>query len=221
VPRVIEVGRAVTAAGKELAEHNRRRLDEAGILAVNVMASPGAGKTTLILETARRLAPDLRCAVVEGDVAGDIDATLLEEAGFAAVQINTGGGCHLRADMLSVALDELNLAATDLLFIENVGNLVCPAGVPLGEHLRVVVSSTPEGDDKPVKYPAVFRSASAVVVSKWDVAPYVGFDLERYSDGLRKLNGAAPLFCLSARSGEGMDGWVQWLKEQASGGVRA
>ncbi len=212
--KVIEVGRAVMAAGRQIADENRKRLDEAGVLAVNVMASPGAGKTTLIVETARRLEPGLRSAVVEGDVAGDIDATLVEEAGFAAVQINTGGACHLRADMLTAALEEIDLSATDILFIENVGNLVCPAGVPLGEHLRVVVSSTPEGDDKPVKYPAVFRTAEAVVISKWDVAPFIGFDDARYEAGLRKLNGVAPLFRLSARTGEGVDAWVDWLQSQ-------
>lgn len=218
--KVIEVGRAVMAAGQQVAEENRKRLDGAGVLAINMMASPGAGKTTLIVDTAKRLAPDLRCAVVEGDLAGDLDATLVEEAGFGAVQINTGGGCHLRADMLATALDEVDLDTTDVLFVENVGNLVCPAGVPLGEHLRVVVSSTPEGDDKPIKYPTVFRNADAVVISKWDVAPHVGFDTDRYVDGLRRLNGTAPLFRLSARTGDGMDAWVDWLREQAVRGRR-
>ncbi|MGI6207435.1 MAG: hydrogenase nickel incorporation protein HypB [Anaerolineae bacterium] len=216
--KTIVVGRSVMAGSAETAAANRALLDEAGVLAVNIMASPGAGKTTLILATARALAGELTCAVIEGDIAGDLDAMLVEEAGFSAVQINTGGGCHLRPGMLAPALQELDLAATDIVFIENVGNLVCPAGVDLGEHLRVVVSSTPEGDDKPVKYPAVFREADAVVVSKWDVAPYVGFDLDRYQDGLRRLNSKAPLLCLSARTGEGMSPWLDWLREQAARG---
>ncbi len=205
------------AAAQATAESNRGLLDRAGVLAVNMMASPGAGKTTLIVETARRLSPSVRCAVVEGDVAGDLDARAVEEAGFSAVQINTGGGCHLRADMLAAALAEVDLNAVDVLFIENVGNLICPAGVPLGEHLRVVVSSTAEGDDKPVKYPTVFRNADAVVVSKWDIAPYISFDLERYTDAVRRLNGEVPVFTLSARTGEGVEAWIDWLRARADG----
>lgn len=214
--RVIEVGRSVIASSASVAASNRALLDETDTLALNIMASPGAGKTTLIVETARALADEFACAVVEGDVAGDLDAILVEEAGFPAVQINTGGGCHLRPDMLTAALRELDLSRTDIVFVENVGNLVCPAGVDLGEHLRVVVSSTPEGDDKPLKYPAVFRGADVVVVSKWDVALYVGFDLGRFQEGLRRLNGRAPVLCLSARTGEGMSPWLDWLREQAA-----
>lgn len=214
--KTIEVGRSVMASSAGVADANRALLDRASVLAVNVMASPGAGKTTLIVETAKALADELTCAVVEGDIAGDMDAVLVEEAGFQAVQINTGGGCHLRPQMLAAALEQMDLASTDIVFVENVGNLVCPAGVDLGEHLRVVVSSTPEGDDKPLKYPAVFRDADAVVVSKWDVAPHVGFSLERYQEGLRRLNGSAPLLCLSARTGEGMSSWLEWLREQVA-----
>lgn len=214
--KVIEVGRSVIASSASVAASNRALLDETDTLALNIMASPGAGKTTLIVETARALADEFACAVVEGDVAGDLDAILVEEAGFPAVQINTGGGCHLRPDMLTAALRELDLSRTDIVFVENVGNLVCPAGVDLGEHLRVVVSSTPEGDDKPLKYPAVFRGADVVVVSKWDVALYVGFDLGRFQEGLRRLNGRAPVLCLSARTGEGMSPWLDWLREQAA-----
>ncbi|NPV09854.1 MAG: hydrogenase nickel incorporation protein HypB [Anaerolineae bacterium] len=213
---MIEVGRSVIASSASVAASNRALLDETDTLALNIMASPGAGKTTLIVETARALADEFACAVVEGDVAGDLDAILVEEAGFPAVQINTGGGCHLRPDMLTAALRELDLSRTDIVFVENVGNLVCPAGVDLGEHLRVVVSSTPEGDDKPLKYPAVFRGADVVVVSKWDVALYVGFDLGRFQEGLRRLNGRAPVLCLSARTGEGMSPWLDWLREQAA-----
>lgn len=215
--KTIEVDRSVMASGAAVAAANRALLEETGTLAINMMASPGAGKTTLIVETAKALVGEFTCAVVEGDIAGDIDAVLVEEAGFPVIQINTGGACHLRPDMLAAALRELDLRGTDLIFVENVGNLVCPAGVDLGEHLRVVVSSTPEGDDKPLKYPAVFRDADVVVVSKWDVAPYVAFDLARYQEGLRRLNGRASLFCLSARTGEGMLPWLEWLREQAAG----
>jgi hydrogenase nickel incorporation protein HypB len=209
--KTILVGRSTSLANDDIAAANRRLLDSAGVVAVNVMASPGAGKTTLLLATAASLGRRKRCGVVEGDIAGDLDARLVEQAGLPVVQINTGGACHLRADMLAAALQELPLADLDLLFIENVGNLVCPAGVALGEHARVVVSSTPEGHDKPLKYPAVFREAGAVVVSKWDIAAHVDFSLESYDGYLRRLNTAAPLFALSAKTGEGMAAWVRWL----------
>jgi len=211
MPKTIEVKQSVFADNNALAEKNRSLLDQHGIVALNVMASPGAGKTTLILATAEALAPRLRCGVIEGDVAGDLDARRVEAAGFSAVQINTGGSCHLRAGMVERALSELPLPELDLLFIENVGNLVCPAGVRLGEHLCVVISSTPEGDDKPTKYPAAFRGADAVIVSKWDVAQYVGFDMGRYESALRCISSAVPLFRLSAKTGEGMQEWLDWL----------
>ncbi len=218
MPKVIEVRRSVFAGNDEIARRNRSRLDEAGVKALNLMASPGAGKTTLILATARALAGELRLGVIEGDIAGDLDAAMVERAGLPVVQINTGGACHLRAGMVETALDELDLADIDALFIENVGNLVCPAGVDLGEHLRVVVSSTAEGDDKPVKYPAVFQTADAVVVSKWDIAPHVGFDLETYESALRRLNSRVPMFRLSARTGEGLEQWIAWLREHTDRG---
>ncbi|MHB0877788.1 MAG: hydrogenase nickel incorporation protein HypB [Anaerolineae bacterium] len=215
--KTIEIGRSVFAANDDVAAANRRALAAAGTLAINVMASPGAGKTTLILATAAALGADVRIGVIEGDIAGDLDARVVEERGLPVVQVNTGGGCHLRADMIAAALVELPLATLDLLFIENVGNLVCPAGVALGEGRKVVVSSTPEGHDKPLKYPAVFREADAVVISKWDVAPHVGFDLDTYVGYLRQLNSAVPVFRLSARTGEGMAAWTGWLEEQVRG----
>ncbi|MGQ9552539.1 MAG: hydrogenase nickel incorporation protein HypB [Anaerolineae bacterium] len=215
MPKTIQIRQSVFADNDEIACGNRRKLDASGVLAINIMASPGAGKTALILATARALTGRLRCAVIEGDIAGDIDARLAEEAGLPAVQINTGGACHLRASMLAEAISVLPLEQFDLLFIENVGNLVCPAGVFLGEHLRVVVSSTPEGHDKPLKYPAAFRQADAVVVSKGDIADYVSFDFDAYETYLRQLHSAVPLFRLSARTGEGMAEWVQWLEEKA------
>lgn len=214
MPKTVRVERSVFAANEDVATANRRALEAAGTVAVNIMASPGAGKTTLILATAAALGPDVRCGVIEGDIAGDLDARVVEEHGLPVVQVNTGGACHLRADMVAAALAELPLAHIDVLFIENVGNLVCPAGVLLGEQRKVVVSSTSEGHDKPLKYPAVFREADAVVVSKWDLAPYVGFEMDAYVDYLRRLNSAVPLFRLSARTGEGMGDWVAWLRKQ-------
>lgn len=213
--KIVRVERSLFAANDEVAAQNRRVLEANGVLAVNMMASPGAGKTTLILATAAALAPGLRCGVIEGDIAGDLDARAVEAAGLPVVQINTGGACHLRADMVAAALADLPLDEIDVLFIENVGNLVCPAGVALGEQRRVAVSSTPEGSDKPLKYPAVFRGADAVVISKWDAVPYVGFDEDDYVSYLRRLNSEVPLFRLSARTGEGMGDWLAWLAQQA------
>jgi len=213
--RIIEVRRSAFESNDEVARHNRRTLADAGVIAVNMMASPGAGKTSLILATSAALAGKLRFGVVEGDVAGDLDARAVEAAGLPVVQVNTGGACHLRADMLKAALQEMPLQDIDVLWIENVGNLVCPAGVDLGESLRVVVSSTPEGHDKPIKYPGAFRVADAVAVSKWDLAASAGFDLETYASNLRKINSGIRLFCLSALTGEGMAEWVSWMDKQA------
>lgn len=217
MPKTVQVERSVFAGNEEVAAQNRAQLESAGVVAVNVMASPGAGKTTLILATARALAGRLRPGVIEGDIAGDIDARVVEAAGLPVVQVNTGGACHLRADMVRAALAEMSLDSLDLLFIENVGNLVCPAGVALGERLRVVVASTPEGHDKPAKYPAVFRDADAVVVSKWDVRQAAGFDLDDFVYHLRRLNSTLPLFPLSAVTGEGIQEWVGWLESAVRG----
>lgn len=212
--RTVRVQQSVMASNEELALANRQLLDKAATVAVNLMASPGAGKTSLILATAQGLRATLRCGAVEGDIAGDLDATAIEAAGFPAVQVNTGGSCHLRAGMVAAALHELPLHELDVVFIENVGNLVCPAGVSLGEHLNVVLSSTPEGDDKPLKYPEAFRVADAVVITKWDLVEHTGFDLARYEGHLRRINSAAPLLRLSARTGEGLGCWMGWLRQQ-------
>ncbi len=216
--KIITVRRSVFSANERVAAENRTLLDRNGVRLVNVMGAPGSGKTTLILATAPLLAP-LRCGVIEGDVAGDLDAREAEAAGLPAVQVNTGGSCHLRADMVAEALRAMPLAELDLLFVENVGNLVCPAGVSLGEHANVVLSSTPEGDDKPEKYPAVFRTADAVIVTKAELAELAGFSLAAFEARLRRLNALAPLFVVSARTGAGMAGWAAWLRERAGGGL--
>lgn len=193
----------------------RRQLDAAGITAVNLMASPGAGKTTLILATGRALAAmphPLRLGVIEGDLATRIDADRIAAEGFPVVQINTAGGCHLEAGMVAAALDALPLDQIDLLLIENVGNLVCPAHFDLGAHAAVVLGSTPEGDDKPRKYPGIYAVADAVLVSKFDLAPLLDFDLAAFDQGVRLVNPHAPVLPLSARSGAGMEGWLAWLR---------
>lgn len=216
--KVITIKKSLYANNDQIAAKNQAKLDDNGTIAINIMASPGAGKTTLILASVKALAGEFNCAVVEGDVAGDIDAEKVQNAGIPVVQINTDDSCHLRANMLADALAALPLQQVKILFIENVGNLVCPAGVALGEHLRLVVSSTAEGDDKPTKYPAAFRIADAVIVSKSDIAEYVGFDMQSYERRLRQINSQVPVFYLSAHTGEGMAAWVDWLRQQVKNG---
>ncbi len=207
----IPIGERILSANERLARENRDRLDQAGVLAVNLMASPGAGKTSLILRTVEAVQDRARIAVIEGDPASRIDADKIEAVGVPVVQINTGGGCHLDAPMVAQALDRLPLADIDLLLIENVGNLVCPTQFALGEHRRVLVSSIPEGHDKPLKYPSSFLDMDAIVLNKMDLAPYVDFDLEAFERAVQAVNPRAPLFRVSCRTGQGIDDWVAWL----------
>jgi hydrogenase nickel incorporation protein HypB len=178
------------------------------------MASPGAGKTSLILATAARLPRDVPAGVIEGDLASRIDADKVAARGIPVTQINTGGGCHLDAPMVRSALDQLPLSDIRLLFIENVGNLVCPAEFDLGAHLAVVVASVPEGHDKPYKYPGMFARADAVILNKADVLPAFEFDLAYFQQGVRQVNPEAPVFVLSCRAGDGCDAWLDWLLRQ-------
>ena len=210
----IAVEQRILNANDQIAAENRAALDAAGTLAINVMASPGAGKTSLILATAARLPAAVRPAVIEGDLASRIDADTMAAAGIDVVQINTGGSCHLDAPMVRTALPELLAGHPDLLFIENVGNLICTAEFALGSHLNVVVASAPEGHDKPYKYPGMFAAADAVVLNKADVMAVFDFDLPFFQRGLAMVNAHAPLFVVSCRSGEGLDAWVAWLLSQ-------
>lgn len=211
----LPVMESILSANDRVALENRRLLDEQGAIAVNLMASPGAGKTSLILRTIEALRGRVRLAVIEGDLAGRIDADRVAATGTPAIQINTGGGCHLDALQVQAALRELRLACIDVVVIENVGNLVCPAGFALGEHAGVVVASVPEGHDKPVKYPGIFAVADAVVLNKIDLAPHVDFDLEAFRAGVRAVNAHAPLFEVSCRTKDGIDAWADWLRSLA------
>jgi hydrogenase nickel incorporation protein HypB len=204
VIRRLEVVERILGANEQIAEENRLRLEAARVFAVNIMASPGAGKTSLIERTVQHLAPRCRLGVVDGDIATSIDAERAAAAGATAVQINTGGACHLDAAMLRGALDELDLSAIDLLIVENVGNLVCPAEVSLGEDARVVLLSVTEGDEKPLKYPLVFRTADLLVITKTDLLPHVKFDLEKVRRAARAANPAVEIFEVSAVSGAGL-----------------
>jgi len=212
--RTVPVVQNILSANDEMARENRERLDQAGVVAINLMSSPGAGKTSLILRTAEVLRGELRLGVVEGDVASRVDAERVAEAGSPVVQINTGGGCHLDASMLRAALKELPLEELDLLIVENVGNLICPAAFRLGEHLQVVIASLPEGHDKPLKYPDLFIQADAIAVNKTDLAPYLDFDREGFRRVVLGLNPDVALFELSCRTGDGFVAWATWLRER-------
>lgn len=193
-----------------IAGDNRRDFRGRGLAVVNLLGSPGCGKTTLIAATAERL-KKREIAVVEGDVAGSVDAELLAAKGLSTIQINTGGGCHLDAGMVREAMVELAPGEGALVFIENVGNLICTAGYDLGEEVRVLALSTPEGDDKPYKYPGIFTGAEVLVITKVDVAIHVGFDAEAFKERALSLNPDLVVFEVSARHGEGMDAWCDWL----------
>lgn len=213
MPDQIKVVKDILSANDEIAAQNQKLLDAQGILTLNIMASPGAGKTSVIMSTIRKLQGRLRCGVIEGDVTSSVDAEKVATLSVPVVQINTGGGCHLEARQVRHALANLPLAAIDLLMIENVGNLICPTAFLLGETLRIAVASVPEGDDKPVKYPALFHQAHAVILNKMDLMPYIDFNLAAFRERIAGLNPTARLFEVSCTTGEGLDAWVEWLDE--------
>lgn len=206
----------ILSANDRLAEENRTRLDNTSVYAINLMASPGAGKTSLIEHTIKRLTGKLRLVVVDGDIATSIDADRAVAAGAEAVQINTGGQCHLDAVMLQGALNQLELAKYDLLLVENVGNLICPAAFKLGTHQNVLIASIPEGDDKPYKYPPMYRGVDALVINKIDLLPYIDFDMQYFQRGVEVLNPGLVTFPLSCRTGEGLEAWLAWLEARVT-----
>jgi len=210
----VDVVEKILSANDRLAKENRSRLDEAGIFALNFMASPGAGKTSLIEQTIKMMVGKLRLAVIDGDIATSLDADRAAAAGAKAVQINTGGECHLDAVMLQGALDQLELNGIDLLIVENVGNLVCPASFQLGTHKSVLIASVPEGDDKPYKYPGMYQGVDALVINKIDLLPYVPFDMDYFRRGVEVLNPGLITFPLSCRTGEGLSSWLDWIDKQ-------
>ena len=212
VVKTIQVAQRVLAVNGQIAEQNRAEFDAAGVLAVNLMASPGAGKTSLIERTIRQLSGELRIGMINSDTSpAAMDAARAERAGATSLHLDTAGRCHLDAGMVRDAVHELPLAGIDLLFIENIGNLVCPAAWQLGSHLNVLIASTPEGDDKPYKYPRMYSGVDAVVVNKMDLLPYLDFDLQKFRCGVESLNDGLLTFPLSCRSGAGIEQWCTWL----------
>lgn len=225
--KTVSIETSMLSRNERLAAGLRERFRAHQVYVVNVLSSPGSGKTSTILATNERLRDRYRCAVIEGDIASDVDAVTMKEAGLPAVQINTGGLCHLEGNMIGQAVDAfeagVGLENIDVIFIENVGNLVCPVDFDLGENLAVMILSVPEGDDKPVKYPGIFQHAGAQILNKVDVAPAFDFNRAAYERSLDELAPAAPRFAVSARTGEGMDAWCSWLEaniDRALSGAR-
>ena len=210
----VAVVEEILSANDQLAAANRARLDEAGVFGLNLMASPGAGKTSLITRTVEALREELRIGAVDGDIATTLDADRIAALGVPAVQINTGGACHLDAAMVQSALPRLPLAELDLLIVENVGNLVCPASFQLGTHRSVLIASVPEGDDKPYKYPVMYRGVDVLVLNKMDVLEAFDFDVDYFRRGVEPLNPGLAFFPLSCKTGQGLEAWLDWLRDE-------
>ena len=212
---VITIERKVLEKNDEIARDNRALFADHGVYVINMVSSPGAGKTSILEQTLERLRTTLRIAVIEGDVQTDLDARRVAKYNVPAVQIVTRGGCHLEANLIRDALGNLDLSACDLLVIENVGNLVCPSNYDLGEAVKVVVASTTEGDDKPLKYPSMFRNASVLIINKIDLLPYLQSDVAVLRENALKINPSLTVFETSCTTGAGMDAWCSWLTENA------
>lgn len=209
--QLVDVRENIFDANDRLAEDNRKLFDTFNVFSLNLMASPGAGKTSLIEHTIQALKGRLKLGVIDGDIATDIDAERAAAAGAIAYQVNTGGECHLDAVMLNNALPHINLDQVDLLLVENVGNLICPASFKLGTHKSVLIASIPEGDDKPYKYPSIYKGVDALVINKVDLLPYVPFDMEYFQKGVEILNPGLVSFQLSCKTGEGIQKWLDWI----------
>lgn len=218
MPRLVDIKQNVMAADEKYAASIRKEMKDRGILLLNLIGSPGAGKTTLLEATLK--AGRFKASVIEGDIATTRDAQRIQATGAEAVQINTQGGCHLEANLIEKALTQMDLTDIDILFIENVGNLVCPAEFDLGEDFKVAISSVPEGPDKPLKYPHLFRQAGAVVLTKTDIKPYIDFDDELFWTDVTNLNPQAVKIETATTKGEGVDRWLDllesWIKEKRS-----
>lgn len=210
----IDIKQPIMKKNAEVAERLRKRFAENHVFVLDLLASPGSGKTSTILATIDALRDEFNIAVIEGDIASSVDAEKIKAQGTPAVQINTGGACHLESQMIERAVDVLDLSRLDLIIIENVGNLVCPTDFDLGENAKVMILSVPEGDDKPLKYPGVFQVSEAIILNKVDTLPMFNFDAECFDASVHQLNPQAPIFSISATSGLGMDEWAAWLSDK-------
>lgn len=214
MPKEIDIHKPILDKNDKLADELRARFAKEHVFVVDLMASPGSGKTSTILATIDALRDEFNIAVIEGDIASSVDSQRIKDQGIAAVQINTGGACHLESAMIKRAVDVLDLERLDLIIIENVGNLVCPTDFDLGENAKIMILSVPEGHDKPLKYPGIFQVSDAVILNKVDTMPVFNFDMASFEADVRKLNPVAPIFPLSATSGEGMEAWTEWLADK-------
>lgn len=207
----IEVLEGVFDANEIIARENRALLDDRSAFMVNLMASPGAGKTSFIMKTLEGVKGVLECAVIEGDIAGKVDSERIAATGVQAIQINTGGSCHLEAKQVNTALERLDLDGVQLVIVENVGNLVCPAEFKIGEDMKVMILSVAEGHDKPLKYPLMFSESDVLIVNKIDLIPHTDFEIDTLEETVRRMNPEIDIFRMSCRTGEGVAGWVDWL----------
>lgn len=214
--RIIEVKQSVFAANEKSADQLREEMKKKGTLLVNLMSSPGSGKTTTLKKTISALKDKVSIAVMEADIDSDVDAAAISETGVKAIQLHTGGMCHLDAHMCAQGLEGLNAGDVDLIFLENVGNLVCPAEFDTGAGVNVTILSVPEGDDKPLKYPLMYQVCDVVLVNKIDVAPYFDFDLEKLKKNVTLRNPKAVVIPFSAKTGEGLDAWTEWLSRKVA-----
>lgn len=212
----IKIVENILNANDRLANENHNQINAANVFSINLMASPGAGKTSFILATIKALLDrDVKIGVIEGDTAPvTIDSDKISAVGMPAIQINTGGQCHLDAVMINKALDEMPLDAIDLLIVENVGNLICPAAFKLGTHSNILISSIPEGDDKPYKYPNIYRGLDVLIINKIDLLPYLDFDMDYFIQGVEILNPGLSTFVVSCKTGEGIGEWIKWLNNK-------
>jgi len=212
--KIVTVGEQILGKNEDIARENKKILDKNRILTINIMSSPGAGKTSLIMSTIKAVGKKVRIGVIEGDVASTVDADKIAAMGIPAVQINTAGGCHLEAAWVTKALKDLPLEKLDVLFIENVGNLICTNNYTLGEDIRLMIASMPEGDDKPIKYPAMFADSDVVIISKTDLQPYLDFNETSFLKTVKGLNSDVTILPVSCKTGKGLDAWYQWLEAQ-------
>lgn len=213
---IIELRQDILKANQKMVAVVKQRLAEEKVFMLNIIGSPGSGKTSLLEATLAGLTQRFQVAVIEADVETKRDSERLERFGAPLYHINTGGMCHLESDIILASLEQMDLAKTDLVIIENVGNLICPADFDIGEHAKIAVSSVPEGDDKPSKYPVLFREAAAVVLNKIDLVPYTNFNVESFTGDMRRINGTVPLFELSATNGTGVQAWLDWLIDRVA-----